>query len=198
MLRAPLTLLAFDHVGRDIKEVAGREALNYKGCLRCQQVTGNFFYVHQSSNLLLLFKRRCPIPPEPLISADQLRACLRMETETGGTRIRRLAYLNIHRISWRSGSREQSAPHLSLMLNVKHAADTGPEVFLLCFILFPRHYILTLTFGCDKRKALNPAHIHSGFRALHNTGLLAALPHSAVQYEQRAVPGQCSDSGPDA
>lgn len=58
MVRAPLTLLAFDHVGRDIKEVAGREALNYKGCLRCQQVTGDF-HVHQSSNLLLLFKRRC-------------------------------------------------------------------------------------------------------------------------------------------
>lgn len=56
MVGAPLTLLAFDHVGRDIKEVAGREALNYKGCLRCQQVTGDFFCVRQSSNVLLLFK----------------------------------------------------------------------------------------------------------------------------------------------
>lgn len=49
------------------------------------------------------------------------------------------------------------APHLSATLNAKHAADTGPEVFPLCFILFPRHYILTLTSGCDKREAWNLA-----------------------------------------
>lgn len=57
-------------------------------------------------------------------------------------------------------------PHLSRRVNVRHPADTAWEVFLLCFILFPRHYILTLTFGCDKRKALNPTHIHSEFQLL--------------------------------
>lgn len=102
MLRAPLTLLAFDHVGRDIKEVAGREALNYKGCLHCQQVTGDFL---RSSiiKLALVVQTPPPIPLEPLISADQLRACLRTEIETVWTCIRRSAYLYIHRIGWRSG-----------------------------------------------------------------------------------------------
>lgn len=77
MLRAPLTLLAFDHVGRDIKEVAGREALNYKGCRRCQQVTGDFFFFFRSSiiKLALVVQTPAPIPLEPLISTDQSRAC---------------------------------------------------------------------------------------------------------------------------
>lgn len=61
------------------------------------------------------------------------------------------------------GSWSKRVPHLSLLLNVKYAADTAWEVFLLCFILFPHRYILTLTFGCDKRKAFNPTHIYSEF-----------------------------------
>lgn len=69
-------------------------------------------------------------------------------------------------ISWRSESSHERVLHSSLRLNAKHAADTAWEVFLLCFILFPHHYILTLTFGCDKRKALNPTHIHSEFQPL--------------------------------
>lgn len=75
-------------------------------------------------------------------------------------------FLIYQHISWRPEIRHVRAPYLSVLLNVKHAADTAWEVFLLCFILFPRHYILTLTFGCDKRKALNPTHIHSEFHLL--------------------------------
>lgn len=67
-------MLAFDHVGRDIKEVAGSEALNYKGCLRCQQVTGEFFLRSSIIKLALVVQTPPPMPLEPLISADQLRA----------------------------------------------------------------------------------------------------------------------------
>ena len=76
-------------------------------------------------------------------------------------------------------SSNKKVPPLSLRLNVKHAADTAWEVFLLCFILFPRHYILTLTFGCDKRKALNPTHIHSEFQPL-DPNSTPTLQHTAI------------------
>lgn len=68
--------------------------------------------------------------------------------------------------AYQLGRWNERVPHLSLPLNVKYAADTAWEVFLLCFILFPHRYILTLTFGCDKRKAFNPTHIYSEFRPL--------------------------------
>lgn len=76
-------------------------------------------------------------------------------------------YLCISVISaYQLGSWNKRVPQSSRLLNVKYAADTAWEVFLLCFILFPHCYILTLTFGCDKRKAFNPTHVYSEFRPL--------------------------------
>lgn len=85
---------------------------------------------------------------------------------------------------------QMRVPHLCLRLNEKHAADRAWEVFLLCFILFPRHYILTLTFGCDKRKALNPTDIHYEFQSLDP----AFTPtHTAHSKDCCVVLGQCTD-----
>lgn len=82
-------------------------------------------------------------------------------------------------ISWSSRGLKKRAPHTELLLlNVKYAADTAGEIFLLCFFLFPRCYILTLTFGCDKRKALNPTHMHTENSERY---IPTELPHSGVQ-----------------
>lgn len=129
-----------------------------------------------------------------LIGGDQLCSCVQVcvqKYNLGGCTFTNLHLLSYISISAGFMEAEVQVPHLNLLLNAEYAADTAWEVFLLCFILFPRCYILTLTFGCDKRKAFNPTHIHSEFRPLD--------PNSTPTL-QRAVtglrsPAQCSDSG---
>lgn len=86
------------------------------------------------------------------------------------------------------------APHLSATLNAKHAADTGREVFPLCFLLFPHHYILTLTSGCDKSEAWNLATYPQSIpSAPQHRGLFrhshTFFPRPPVQYERRRPRG---------